>query len=114
MSSFYSFYSAHPNFKWASFTNPVRKESVSRFKENPSKDRFLTENEQQCLLTACQVSHWERLYLLVLIALTTGARKGELLRLKWSAINFSHRTASLGLTKNGKPRLLPLSVPGMG
>lgn len=101
----------HPDFKRAGFTNPVRKESVSRFKENPAKDRFLTEDEQQRLLAACRASHWERLYLLVLMALTTGARKGELLKLTWPDIDFSKRTANLGTTKNGKPRLLPLTHP---
>jgi integrase len=100
-----------PQFKRAEFTNPVRKESVSRFKENPAKDRFLSEPEQKKLLASCRASHWNKLYLLVLMALTTGARKGELLNLKWTDIDFTHRTASLGLTKNGKPRLLPLTNP---
>jgi integrase len=101
----------HPDFKRAGFTNPVRKEAVTRFKENPSKDRFLTPEEQEMLLLACQESHWDRLYLLVLLALTTGARKGELLGLRWSDIDFGGRTAYLGNTKNGKPRQLPLTNP---
>ena len=101
----------HPNFKRAGLTNPVRKESVSRFSENPAKDKFLTESEQQKLLEVCGSSYWDMLYLLVLLALTTGARKGELLNLKWSEIDFANRTASLGVTKNGKPRLLPLTQP---
>jgi integrase len=101
----------HPDYKRAGFTNPVRKESVSRFRENPAKDRFLSQAEQNALLHACRTSHWDRCYLLVLLALTTGARKGELLGLSWSDIDFAHRTARLGLTKNGKPRLLPLTQP---
>ena len=101
----------HPDFKRAGFTNSVRKESVSRFRENPAKDRFLSREEQDALLGACRVSHWDKCYLLVLMALTTGARKGELLSLKWSDIDFGHRTARLGVTKNGKPRLLPLTQP---
>lgn len=101
----------HPDFKRAGFTNPVRKESVSRFRENPAKDRFLSLEEQDAILRACQMSHWDRCYLLVLMALTTGARKGELLHLKWSDVDFTDRTAKLGITKNGKPRLLPLTQP---
>lgn len=101
----------HPNFKRAGFTNPVRKESVSRFKENPPKDRFLDTDEQEVLLKKCRASHWDRLYLLVLMALTTGARKGELLRLKWSDFEFDKRIARLSTTKNGKPRFLPLTHP---
>jgi integrase len=34
-----------------------------------------------------------------------------LLNLKWSEIDFGQRTARLGKTKNGKPRLLPLTQP---
>ncbi len=111
LSAVFIYFIRHPDFKRAGFTNPVRKESVSRFPENPSKNRFLDETEQQSLLETCRNSHWNRLYLLVLMALTTGARKGELLRIKWSDIDFVKRTASLGVTKNGKPRLLPLTQP---
>ncbi|MBC8386252.1 MAG: site-specific integrase, partial [Gammaproteobacteria bacterium] len=92
---------------------PVRGETVSKFSENPAKDRFLDQAEQEALIKACKSSHWEKLYLLVLMALTTGARKGELLNLKWDAIDFQNRTAALirGETKNKKPRLLPLTKP---
>ena len=111
LSAVFIFFIQHPDFKRAGYTNPVRKESVSRFKENPGIDRFLDQGEQQSLLQACKDSHWPKLYLLVLMALTTGARKGELLRIKWSDINFKDRTARIGLTKNKKPRLLPLTQP---
>ncbi|OOZ41713.1 tyrosine-type recombinase/integrase, partial [Solemya elarraichensis gill symbiont] len=115
LSAVFIFFIQHPDHKrmvqHLKFTNPVRQETVSRFRENPSKDRFLSENEQKSLLEACEASHWDRLYLLVLMALTTGARKGELLNLKWSDIDFHARTAMLGTTKNGKPRLLPLTRP---
>jgi integrase len=111
LSAVFIYFIQSPEFKRAGFTNPVRKESVSRFKENPAKDRFLNDAEQQKLLSTCRQSHWDRLYLLVLLALTTGARKGELLKLKWTDIDFSHRTANLGVTKNGKPKLLPLTHP---
>jgi integrase len=67
----------HPDYKRLGFTNPVRKESVSRYRENPAKDRFLDADEQAALLAACRESHWDRCYLLVLMALTTGARKGS-------------------------------------
>lgn len=111
LSAVFIFFIQHKNFKRAGFTNPVRKESVTRFKENPAKDRFLTDKEQKALLQAATLSHWNKLYLLVLLALTTGARKGELLNLKWSDIDFQQRVATLNRqdTKNKKARLLPLS-----
>jgi len=99
----------HKDFKRAGFTNPVIKESVNRYRENPAKDRFLSADEQSKLLEACKRASWEKLYLLVLMGLSTGARRGELLGLKWSDIDFNKRTASLPTTKNGKPRLLPLT-----
>jgi len=115
LSAVFIFFIQHPNYKrictQLKFTNPVRKETVSTYAENPAKERFLSDDEQNKLLDACKSSHWEKLYLLVLMAVTTGARKGELLGLKWSDIDFSKRLASLETTKNGKPRLLPLTLP---
>lgn len=102
---------SHSDYKRAGFSNPVRKESVETFKENRPKDRFLTGEEQTALLEASRKSAWDRMHLLVLLALTTGARRGELLQLRWSDIDFAQRTASLERTKNGKPRLLPLTKP---
>jgi len=111
LSSLFIYFIRNDKYKRLGFTNPVRKESVSRYKENPPKERFLSEQEQQALLNACRNSFWEKMYLLTLMALTTGARKGELTNLKWSDIDFKNRTASLDTTKNGKPRLLPLTQP---
>jgi integrase len=110
LSAVFIYFIQHPDFKRAKFNNPVRKESVSRFRENPAKDRFLSEIEQRKLLQSCRESNWDKLYLLVLMALTTGARKGELLGLSWSNIDLQSRVASLSETKNGKPRLLPLTA----
>jgi integrase len=111
LSTLFTFFIRHPQYKRLGFTNPVRKESVSKFSENPARQRFLSATEQQRLLIACKNVPWEKLYLLVLMALTTGARRGELLCLKWGDIHLKTRTASLETTKNGKPRLLPLTQP---
>jgi len=43
------------------------------------------------------------------MAITTGSRKGELLRLKWSDIDFERQTAYVSTTKNGLPKVLPLT-----
>ena len=99
----------HPDYKRLGYRNPVRAESVSRFAENPAKDRFLTKDEQLRLLAVTRRSTQERMYLLVLMALTTGMRKGELLGLRWSDVDLKARTAYLGHTKNGKPRYVPLT-----
>jgi integrase len=44
----------------------------------------------------------------VLLALTTGARKGELLGLRWADVDLEQGIATLARTKNGSARVLPL------
>ena len=70
------------------------------------RDRVLSDGERQRLIKACQESHWNKLYLLVLMAMTTGARKGELMNLRWCDVNFKDNTGYLGDTKNGTSREL--------
>jgi integrase len=86
--------------------NPCRQ--IKALPENNARIRFLTENERKTLLTACRKSEWSGLYLLVLTAITTGARQGELLRLRWADIDMQRRIAYVSQTKNGEPRVLPL------
>jgi len=76
--------------------------------ENDTKqrDRVLSADERPKLLKACQESHWDRLYLLVLMAMTTGARKGELLKLRWCDIDFKNCSTYLADTKNGEAKEL--------
>jgi len=108
LSSVFNAFNRHPKYKKLKHPNPVRSEFVSSFRENPPKERFLSPAEQEGLLKAARASHWDRLYLLVLMALTTGARRGELLKLTWSDIDFTNGKARLRTTKNGSPRYLPL------
>lgn len=111
LSSVFIAFNRHRIYKRIKFPNPVRSEFVSSFSENPPKNRFLSPAEQQALLEAARASHWDRLYLLVLFALTTGARRGELLKLTWKDLDFTNKVARLETTKNLEPRLLPLLKP---
>lgn len=70
------------------------------------RDRVLTDDERQRLIKACQESHWDKLYLLVLMAMTTGARKSELLSLRWCDVNFKDNSGYLGDSKNSTSREL--------
>ncbi len=81
---------------------------IERKPENNEVIRFLSDNEREALLSACKESVWPKLYLFVLLALTTGARRGELERLNWSDINFERQEATAGFTKNGDRKILPL------
>lgn len=59
------------------------------------KTRFLSQDELQRLLTACRESSSPDLYLAVLLALTTGARRGELLGLRWRDVDLAKGTLYL-------------------
>ena len=88
------------------FENPARK--IERTPENNSVVRFLTDAERERLMQACRESTWPRLYLLVLMAITTGARRGELLALTWGDVDLERAIAHVKTTKNDHPRALPL------
>lgn len=82
-----------------------------RLKENPGRDRILSEAELFALLDACRASKSTYLYPIVLISLTTGARQGEILGLEWRHIDFENKLAHLIETKNGRPRSIALADP---
>jgi len=93
---------------WA---HPSPCSAVKKRSESRGRVRYLTTAEIQRLLTACRASTWKRLYLLVLMALTTGARRGELQALRWQDVNLDKREATLHRTKNGDTRILILTDP---
>ncbi|MFM1700383.1 tyrosine-type recombinase/integrase [Aeromonas salmonicida] len=82
---------------------------VKQKREDNARTRYLSVDELPRLMKATKTSKWERLHMLVHMALTTGARRSELIGLKWSDINFSVRTAHLAVTKNGSQRVLSLT-----
>ncbi len=77
--------------------------------EDNNRVRYLSTLERKRLLKACMKADWTKLYLLVLMAITTGARRGELLGLRWSDIDLERQTAYVKTTKNGQPKVLPLT-----
>jgi integrase len=87
--------------------NPTCK--IERTPERNQVVRFLTDEERERLLEACRRSAWPRLYCLVLMAITTGARRGELLGLTWGSMDLERGSARVLDTKNGEPRVLPLT-----
>jgi integrase len=90
--------------------NPCRK--VERAPEAPGIVRFLADDELERLLASAKASSWPRLYLLILMAITTGARRGELLGLTWGDVDLERAVAHIRRTKNGQARALPL-VPAV-
>ena len=94
------------NGQYGLIVNPCR--DVSRGKETSRHGRHLTEQEQPALLSACDNSSWKGLSVLVRLALATGARKGELLGLKWNNVNTKSKVITLLETKNGDDRTVPV------
>jgi len=84
---------------------------ISKLKENPGRDRVITEDEIGRLLTACKQSKSPYLYCIILLSLTTVARQGEILSLEWRHIDFDNKIAYLKETKNGRPRSIALADP---
>lgn len=86
--------------------NPLR--NVERKPENQGRVRFLTDDERNALLQACQESAESALYPIVVLALATGMRQGEILGLTWGDIDLQSGWITLHATKNKDRRGLPL------
>jgi integrase len=83
-----------------------------RLNEPPGRTRFLSPDERRRLLAQCRASRQvDVLYPVVVLALSTGMRQGEILGLTWADVDFKNRTIRLEHTKNGDRRLVPLYGP---
>ena len=86
--------------------NPVRK--VKKFTEPKGRVRFLSDDERESLLDACINSDSRGLYLAVIIALSTGARRMEVWGLKWSDVDLKKGILYFKDTKNKETRSVPI------
>lgn len=82
---------------------------VKQYRENGSSMRFLTRDEADRLLAECRASRNELLEPLVVLALNTGARKGELTGLRWADVDLDARTITFPKTKSGERRDMPVN-----
>ncbi|MFN3303670.1 MAG: tyrosine-type recombinase/integrase [Roseateles sp.] len=100
----------HARREWGIATpNPVA--MVRKPAAPPGRNRILSAEERGALLAALEPvgrrSPW--MLSLVVLALETAMRRGELLALRWERVNLEERTAYLPTTKNGSARVVPLS-----
>ena len=91
--------------------NPLLK--VSKPNEPRGRVRFLSDDERDRLLAACRESPNPWLYTAVVVALSTGMRKGELMGLTWADVNLNSGRIVLHQTKNGERRVVPLAGPAL-
>lgn len=84
--------------------NPCR--FIKSKPEGKGRKRYLTVVEQQQLLLAARQSKWDKFYLLILIAITSGARRSELMKLRHCDIDWDNGRAMCRDTKNGSDKTL--------
>ena len=102
----HAFSIAKREWGWAE-ENPTL--SVQKPKEPSGRVRFLSEDERQRLLNACRASENKYLYPIVVLALATGMRRGEILGLTWERVDLMQGRITLHKTKNGTTRVVPLA-----
>jgi len=86
--------------------SPMRK--ISKPQEPRGRVRFLSDEERTLLLAACQQSTNPYLYLVVVLALSTGMRQGEIMNLRWEDVDIFRGRILLQKTKNGECRTVPI------
>ena len=94
---------ARREWEWCT-DNPVCR--VSMEKENNARDRWLTVDEEQRLLAAAPP--WLRE--LMVFAIYTGMRMGEILALTWAGVDLFRRTVTVFRSKNGERRTIPVNT----
>lgn len=87
--------------------SPMRR--VTKPKEPRGRVRFLSDEERSRLLSACKESESPHLYTAVVLALSTGGRRMEILALSWKNVDLNRGVITLHETKNGERRVLPLA-----
>ena len=87
------------------------KENVARIKRlsgEVERDRLLSPVEQKRLLKASKSSDEPVMYAFVVCAMSSGARAGELIGLRWKDVDLDNGLARLLNTKNGTHRAAPM------
>lgn len=87
--------------------SPMRK--VTKPREPRGRVRYLSKEERTNLLAACKQSTNPYMYAVTVLALSTGARQGEIMNLTWDDIDLNRGRAILQETKNGERRALPIT-----
>jgi integrase len=96
------------DWEWATI-NPVQ--GIRKPTEPRGRDRYLLEDEREKLLAACRASTSPDIYAVVMLALATGMRRGEIMTLEWADIDLQRQVVTLRQTKNGTRRTVPLCSP---
>jgi integrase len=88
--------------------NPMRR--VHKLREAPARERYLTDDEEKRLFEIL-VGRRAHVRPIVVVALQTGMRQGEILGMTWANVDFEQKTIYVAHTKTGRPRKLPMNNP---
>jgi integrase len=91
--------------------SPMRK--VRKPREARGRVRTLSKTEITDLLAACKASKNPHLYLIVVLAVSTGMRLGEIVTLTRGQVDLAKQRLVLYHTKNGDVRSVPLAGPSL-
>jgi len=94
-------------FNWAikngkATANPMKQ--VRLLRENNTRTRYLSGEEIVILLDNCT----HNIRPIVITALTTGMRRGEILNLKWDDVNIPQKVIIISNSKSGRMREIPI------
>lgn len=88
--------------------NPLAK--IQKPKEPEARQRRLEDGELQAIISASERHREPWLKNGILLAIETGMRRGELLKLEWNDVNNEDSTLLIRDSKNGSSRIIPLSI----
>jgi len=95
--------------EWGLMMNKNPADNLKKPSSNPARERRLSDDELLALIEASSHTRNPHIVPIILFALETGMRRGEILSLEWQNIDFEKCIAFLPLTKNGTSREVPLS-----
>ena len=88
--------------------NPI--DQIKKLPSPKARERRLNDGEYERLETASKLTKNKHIWPIVIFAIETGVRRGEILGLSWDNVDLKRRTALLPQTKNGSSREVPLST----
>ena len=88
-------------------SNPAK--GIKRYKER-SRERFLQADEMPKFFEALSTEPNPDIRDYVLLSLLTGARRGNVLSMRWDDVSFERKEWRITLTKNNQPQTVPLGA----
>jgi len=86
--------------------NPCRR--VKKLRTANQRVRYLSNAEEEALFKALNGQEWVKN--IIVMAINTGMRRGEIFDLKWFDVDFNRRMVHIRQSKSGRPRAIPLNA----